>query len=472
MILAREEKMERALVYGPTFEEMLHPDRLPPELRARAQRALTDAPLDPINLYNITWKDAANRVRHVVLPRALTGVDAPIVVLLGRGFVTGSHKVGATYSCCIERQVFDEILPGRDRLVWPSTGNYGIGGAYVGARMNYLSLVLLPEEMSAERFEIIRAYGAEYIKTPGCESNVKEIYDRANALAREPHTVVVNQFAEFGNYRFHFHVTGGAVLELFDALRGAGQVERLAGFVSAMGSGGTIAAGERLKQHDAGVRVVGLEPVQCPTLYANGFGGHDIQGIGDKHVTWIHNTDAMDALMCIDEWDCKNGLQLLVEPAGQRVLARAGLAEDRLAVLGEAFGISSVCNVLGAIKTAKHFRLGAGDAVFTIATDGLDRYPSVLAEMNCTRGPMDEAEAARRLETIFHRQGTEYIREGTPHAHDCWANLKYFTWVEQQGRSVDELRRQRDGAYWVEQQARVPEIDRRIRERRARTGSA
>ena len=458
--------MPHPYVYGPTFEEMLHPDRLSPELRARARHAMADAPLDPINLFNITWKDEANRVRHVVLPRALTGVDAPIVVLLGCGFVTGSHKVGATYSCCIERQVFDEIVPGRDRLVWPSTGNYGIGGAYVGARMNYRSLVLLPEEMSQERFDIIHAYGAEYIKTPGCESNVKEIYDRARELAREPHTIVVNQFAEFGNYRFHHFVTGGSILELFEELRAAGRVERIGGFVSAMGSAGTIAAGDRLKQRDAGVRVVGLEPVQCPTLYANGFGAHDIQGIGDKHVTWIHNTDAMDALICIDEWDCKNGLELLVQPAGQRVLARAGLPGEMTAVLGEAFGISSVCNVLGAIKTAKHFRLGPGDAVFTIATDGVDRYHSVLGEMTRKRGPMGEDEAARRLETIFHRQGLDYTREGTPHVRDCWANLKYFTWVEQQGRSVEELRRQRDPAYWIEQQARVPEIDRRIRERR------
>jgi len=464
--------MAHPFVYGPTFEEMLHPDRLPPDLRAQARRAFTDALLDPVNLYNITWKDDANRVRHVVLPRELTGVDAPIVVLLGRGFVTGSHKVGATYSCCIERQVFDEIVPGRDRLVWPSTGNYGIGGAYVGARMNYLSLVLLPEEMSAERFQIIHAYGAEYIKTPGCESNVKEIYDRAKELAREPHTVVVNQFAEFGNYRFHYYVTGDTVLELFETLRGAGRARRIAAFVSAMGSGGTIAAGERLKQYDAGVRVVGLEPVQCPTLYANGFGGHDIQGIGDKHATWIHNTDAMDALMCIDEWECKNGLQLLAEPAGQRVLARAGLADALRTALDGEFGISSVCNVLGAIKTAKHFRFGPDDVIFTIATDGLDRYRSVLAAMNRAHGPMDESEAARRLEAIFHHQGTDYIREGTLHAHDCWANLKYFTWVEQQGRTVDELRRQRDPAYWLEQQARVPEIDRRIRERRGRAATA
>jgi cysteine synthase A len=463
--------MTPEFVYGPTFEEMLHPDRIPAELRDRARRARDAAPLDPVNLYNITWKDERNRVRHLVLPRELTGVDSPIVVLLGRGFVTGSHKVGATYSCCIERQVFDEIVPGRDRLVWPSTGNYGIGGAYVGARMNYRSVVLLPEEMSQERFDLICGYGAEYIKTPGCESNVKEIYDRANELAREPHTVVVNQFAEFGNYRFHYFVTGHSILEVFERLQAQGRAERLAGFVSAMGSAGTIAAGDLLKLRHPQTRLVGLEPVQCPTLYANGFGAHDIQGIGDKHVTWIHHTDAMDALICIDEWDCKNGLQLLAEPAGHRALARAGVSPDLIAALAEGFGISSVCNLLGAIKTVKFYDLGPKDAVFTIATDGVDRYHSVLDAMTHQRGPMREDDAARRLETIFHRAGLDYTREGTPHTHDCWANLKYFTWVEQQGRSVTELRRQRDPAYWVEQQARVPEIDRRIRERRG-TGHA
>jgi cysteine synthase len=455
-----------AFVYGPTFEEMLHPEQIPPTIRTAALRARTEAPLDPVNLFDITWKDASNRVAHVVLPRELTGVDAPIVVLIGRRFPTGSHKVGATYSCCIERQVRDEIVPGRDRLVWPSTGNYGIGGAYVGPRLHYQSLVLLPEGMSRERFEIIRGYGANYIATPGCESNVKEIYDLANTLAREPHTVVINQFAEFGNYRFHAHVTGKSIIALFDELRSAGQVGRLAGFVSAMGSGGTIAAGDTLRVHDPGVRVVGLEPVQCPTLFCNGYGAHDIQGIGDKHVTWIHNTDMLDAVMCIDEWDCKLGLQLFTEPAGQAALRRHGIEPELVAVLAQDFGISSVCNLLGAIKTAKHYRLGPRDAVFTIATDGRDRYPSVLEQVAAQRGALDEAHAAKRLETIFHMADTEWIREGTPHARDCWANLKYFTWVEQQGKPVEELRRQRDPEYWLEQLALVPETDRLIRERR------
>jgi hypothetical protein len=233
-----------------------------------------------------------------------------------------------------------------------------------------------------------------------------------------------------------------------------------------MGSGGTIAAGDTLRVHDPGVRVVGLEPVQCPTLHCNGYGAHDIQGIGDKHVTWIHNTDMLDAVMCIDEWDCKLGLQLFTERAGQAALRRHGVAPELVAALAEDFGISSVCNLLGAIKTAKFYRFGARDAVFTIATDGCDRYPSVLAQVAAERGALDEAHAAQRLETIFHLAACDWIREGTPHARDCWANLKYYTWVEQQGKPVEELRRQRDPEYWLAQQALVPETDRLIRERR------
>ena len=458
--------MTNEFVYGPTFDEMLHPDRIDPEIRKTALEKLTTEPLDPVNLFNITWKDENNQVRYFVLPQELTGVDAQIVVLYGKHFPTGSHKVGATYSCCIEKQVNDLIEPGRDRLVWPSTGNYGIGGAYVGPRMNYQSLVLLPELMSQERFEKIHGFGAEFIKTPGCESNVKEIYDKANELSTEPNTVVLNQFAEFGNYRFHYHVTGNSILEVFEQLKERGLGERLAGFTSAMGSGGTIAAGERLKQVHGDALVVGLEPVQCPTLYCNGFGGHDIQGIGDKHATWIQNMDSMDVLMCIDEWDSKNGLQLVSEPAGQAALIKAGVPEEAVQKMADLFGISAICNILGAIKTAKHFEMTGKDVLFTVATDSLDRYHSVLKEMSESNGAMDESIAACRLESIFHRQPLDYIREGTKHARDCWANLKYYTWVEQQGKTADELRRQRDPEFWLEHQAMIPEVDRKIRERR------
>lgn len=458
--------MSTSYVWGPTFEEMLHPSKIAPDVRARALSVFEGDPLSPFNLFNITWRDGADRIRHVVLPKALTGIDAEICVLTGRGFPTGSHKVGPTYSCTVERQVRGEIQPGRHRLVWPSTGNFGAGGAYVGERMGYDSLVILPEGMSQERFDKITYYGATYVKTPGSESNVKEIYDKTHELEREPDTIIVNQFADFANYRFHYFVTGTTMLELFAELRDRGVGERFAGITSAMGSSGTIACADRVKQAHPGCRAVGLEPVQCPTLYSNGFGSHDIQGIGDKHVTWIHNTDAMDALICIDEWDCKKGMQLVHEDAGLSALARSGADRQALEAMRDLFGISGICNILGAIKAAKHYRFGKGDILFTVATDSIDRYHSVLEAMNREQGRMDGAEAERRLEAIFHHQGVDFIREGTVHARDCWANLKYYTWVEQQGKDVDELRAQRSPEYWERHQAQVAETDRMIRERR------
>jgi len=447
-------------VLGPTFEEMLHPWKIAPRVRKQAQRMREENPLDPVNLYNITWRDGENRIHYEVLPPALTGVEAPIAVLYSRDFPTGSHKVGASYSVLIEKQLNGEVEPGRHSLVWPSTGNYGIGGAWVGPRMGYDSL------MSQERFARIQSYGARFIATPGSESNVKEIYDRCKALAAEdPERIrVLNQFEVMGNYRFHYYVTGNTIVELAAELHQAGIGNgRVSAFVSAMGSAGTIAAGDRIKQVWPEHKIVGLEPIQCPTLYNNGYGSHDIQGIGDKHVTWIHNVNNMDALMCIDDIECKKGLQLLTEEPGWRTLIdRYGIPEEKVHKLATIFGISGVCNVLGAIKTARFYGLGPQDLIVTICTDAIDRYHSVMEQMTRTYGRMDETEAAVRLASIFHAQRTDWIREGTRDARRQWHNLKYYTWVEQQGKTVAELDRQLDPAYWHEQQARVAEIDRMI----------
>ncbi|MGH9799011.1 MAG: pyridoxal-phosphate dependent enzyme, partial [Blastocatellia bacterium] len=281
--------MTKAL-FGPTFEEMLHPAAIDSAVRQRAIKAATEAPLDPINLYNITWRGADDRIKYEVLPTELTGVEAPIVVLYGRDFPTGAHKVGAAYSVIAEALLFGQVDIDQHTVVWPSTGNYGIGGAWVGGRVGAKSIVVLPEGMSRERFERIESYGAEVIKTPGVESNVKEIYDKTWELRRDPNIRILNQFEVMGNYRFHYHVTGNTIVELAAELNAQGIGDgSIAAFTSAMGSAGTIAAGDRIKQVWPNARTVGLEPIQCPTLYNNGYGGHDIQGIGDKHVTWIHN---------------------------------------------------------------------------------------------------------------------------------------------------------------------------------------
>ncbi|MBP7691709.1 MAG: pyridoxal-phosphate dependent enzyme [Anaerolineales bacterium] len=452
-------------ILGPTFEEMLHPQSIDPAVRARAVAALTAAPLDPINLYNITWRGADNRIKYEVLPPELTGVSAPIVVLFGRDFPTGAHKVGAAYSCLAEALLFGRVDVNQHTVVWPSTGNYGIGGAWVGGRVGAKSVVVLPEGMSRERFERIASYGGRVIKTPGVESNVKEIYDKTHELEREPNTVILNQFAEMGNYRFHYHVTGNTIAELAAELQAQGIGNgRIAAYCSAMGSAGTIAAGDRLKQVFPDCRVVGLEPTQCPTLYNNGYGGHDIQGIGDKHVTWIHNVLNMDAIMCLDDIECKQGLQLLTEESGWRVLTgRYGIPEAKVQALASIFGISGVCNVLGAIKSAKHYQFGKPDVIVTICTDAIDRYHSVMDSMRACYGPIDEARGMAYMEAIFHGQKTDWIKDGTPDQRQLWHNLKYYTWVEQQGKTVQELDAQRDPAWWQQHQALVPEMDKRIR---------
>jgi len=458
------------LVIGPTFEEMLHPWKIDPEVRAEAKRMMEEDPLDPVNLYNITWRGQDNRIYHYVLPPELTNVQAPIVVLYGKDFPTGSHKVGATYSVLIEKELHGEVDPAVHSLVWPSTGNYGIGGAWVGCRMNFDSIVILPEEMSAERFELVRSYGARLILTPGCESNVKEIYDKTKELkAQDPERVrILNQFEVMGNYRFHYHVTGGTIVEMAEKLKQQGVGRgKVAAYVSAMGSAGTIAAGDRLKQEWPDHKIVGLEPIQCPTLYWNGYGGHDIQGIGDKHVTWIHNVMNMDAIMCIDDVESKKGLQLLTDETGWKTMIdRYGVPEESVHLMAETFGISGVCNVLGAIKTAKFYGFGKDDVVVTILTDAIDRYGSVMQQMTESYGAVDEVEAAVRLVSIFHNQKLDWIEEGTRRTRNQWHNLKYYTWVEQQGKTIEELDAQRHQDYWEAQQSRVAEIDQRIRDAR------
>jgi cysteine synthase A len=384
-------------------------------------------------------------------------------VLYGKDFPTGSHKVGAAYSVLVEKELFGEVDPRVHTLVWPSTGNYGIGGAWVGCRMGFNSIVVLPEGMSAERFRQIESYGARIIKTPGSESNVKEIYDETHRLRQDPKVRILNQFEVMGNYRFHYHVTGNTIIELAKELAAQGIGNgKIAAYCSAMGSAGTIAAGDRLKQVWGDHKIVGLEPIQCPTLYMNGYGSHDIQGIGDKHVTWIHNVMNMDAIMCLDDIECKKGLQLLTDEVGcETLVKRFGVPEASTQKMSTIFGISGVCNVLGAIKTAKFYHLGAQDTVVTICNDNIDRYRSVMAEMTRTYGKMDEAEATSRAR-IFHDQKTDWIHEGTNEIRRQWHNLKYFSWVEQQGKKVEELNAQLSQEWWHNEQLKVEEIDKLI----------
>ncbi|MCD6238052.1 MAG: pyridoxal-phosphate dependent enzyme [Thermotogae bacterium] len=448
---------------------MLHPDKIDPGIRQMAQKKFKEDPLDPINLFNITWRDPDNRIEYMVLPKELTGVDANIIVMYSRDFPTGSHKVGATYSILVEKVIRDEVDPSYHTLIWPSTGNYGIGGAWVGCRMKFDTIVILPEEMSKERFDMIRSYGARVIATPGCESNVKEIYDKSKELkAQNPDKVrILNQFSEFGNYRFHYYVTGNTMLELVEQEEiGNGKIDAV---VLGVGSAGTIACGDRVKQVFPDAKVVALEPIQCPTISMNGYGGHDIQGIGDKHVTWIHHVTNNDAVVAIDDMESKKGLQLLTDEVGKAFL-KEFIPEKTVEEMSTIFGISGVANVLGAIKIAKKYGFGKDDNILTIATDTIDRYRSVMSALNKKFGKMDRAEAKARFESIFMGVKTDWFFEGTLENRRRWHNLKYYTWVEQQGKTVEELNEQLKEEYWEKQQQMTKETDELILDYRKKEG--
>ena len=447
----------------PTLDELLHPDRQPKDVRAAALAATDE--LDPLHLFNMTWRRPDGQIHHVVLPRALTGLEAEIVVMSGNHFPTGSHKVGPGYSIAREKLLSGEITPDGSTLVFPSTGNFGIGGAWVGPRLGFRSLVVLPEDMSAERFEKIRAYGASVIATPGSESNVKEIYDKVKELRQDPQNRILNQFEELGNYRFHHHVTGGSALMLAAELAAQGIGDgRVAAFVSAMGSSGTIAAGDRIKEANPACKIVAVEPRECPTLYNCGYGSHAIEGIGDKHVTWIHNVANTDLLVCVHDQDTVRGVQLLQE--GRAHLAAAlGLDAGALEALDGLFGMSGVCNVLAAIQAARYYNLGAGQVLITVATDGFDRYPSVLRRLERQEGPQT-AEVARRRIDLFREAQPTMVLEGTMPVRRRWHNQKYYTWVEQQGKTVGELDALWDQGFWRAEAAKVAELDRETLGRR------
>jgi len=457
----------------PTFAQMKEPSLVPEKVRARlGDLGLWD--LDPLNLFRITWKNEPvehgglyGGVNAVELPPALTGVDARIVVLIGKWFPTGAHKVGAAYGCLAPKLVSGEFDPTFHKAVWPSTGNYCRGGAFDSYLMDCASIAILPEEMSRERFTWLEEIGSEVIATPGCESNVKEIYDKCWELKRTRDDILVfNQFDEFGNAVWHYSTTGSALEELYHDTGGA----RLAAFVSATGSAGTIAAGDYLRKIAPRMKVVASEAWQCPTLLMNGFGGHRIEGIGDKHVPWIHNVRNTDAVAAIDDNDCMRLLRLFNEAAGRDVLLDAGVPDETLAIL-PLIGISGIANLLSAIKTAKWFEFTGDDVLMTVATDSSELYLSRLAELNEEFGAYDSVQAAKDLDRCLFGQAIDRFKELTHPERKAIHNLKYYTWIEQQEKELDDLNAMWDDAgLWERQFAQPARWDEMIDEFNADTG--
>ncbi len=442
---------ERNIVI-PTFAQMRDPSLVPEAIRTKLKDVgLWD--VNPLNLFRITWKNDPNtglfgKVNHLEIPSQITGVKARIIGLVGKYFPTGAHKVGAAFGCLAPRLVSGEFDPTVHKAVWPSTGNYCRGGAFDCALLGCSAVAILPEEMSQERFDWLRQIGAEVIATPGCESNVKEIYDKCWELRRDPANIIFNQFDEFGNPIWHYNITGPAIEEVLrDLIKATGYKANPAAYVSATGSAGTIAAGDYLRKLYPHIRVVATEARQCPTLFMNGFGGHRIEGIGDKHVPWVHNVRNTDAVAAIDDEDCLRVLRLFNEPAGGEYLSSLKVTSDIVAKL-PLLGISSICNLLAAIKTAKYYEMGEGDVIFTIFTDSAEMYLSRLDELNRERGKYSREQAMRDFEGPIAHQGDDWFRELNYRERKQVHNLKYYTWVEQQGKTYQEILEQWDPEYW------------------------
>jgi cysteine synthase len=178
--------------------------------------------LNPRNLFRISWKNEPNLqgggyhgVNYIEFPSSLTGTPARVIALIGKWFPTGAHKVGAAFSCLVPRLVTGQFDPTTQKSVWPSTGNYCRGGAYDSALLACESIAILPEGMSRERFEWLSKIAGEVIATPGSESNVKEIFDKCWELRKSGQDLMIfNQFDEFGNYLWHYEVTGHAMEEV------------------------------------------------------------------------------------------------------------------------------------------------------------------------------------------------------------------------------------------------------------------
>jgi cysteine synthase len=428
----------------PTFAQMKDPDRKVP---GKIKEKLKDIGLwdrHPLNLFRITWKNEPKEkggvfggVNYLEIPGELTGIKARVVALIGKYFPTGAHKVGAAYGCLTPRIITGQFDPTYHKAVWPSTGNYCRGGAFDSYLMGCTAVAILPEEMSKERFAWLEDIGAEVIATPGCESNVKEIYDKCWEIRRtRADCIIFNQFDEFGNSAWHYTVTGSAIEEVFEAVKG--KTGGLAAYISATGSAGTIAAGDYLRTKFPYLKVTASEALQCPTLLYNGFGGHRIEGIGDKHVPWIHNVRNTNLVTAVDDEDCMRLFRLFNEKKGKEYLTSTGLPEEFVDQL-QLMGISSIANLISAIKTARYFEMTSDDIIFTVATDSADMYRSRLAELEEERGRYTTLQAAKDLEKCLHGVTIDHTRELTYMDQKTVHNLKYFTWREQQEKEVEDL---------------------------------
>lgn len=474
-------RFREARILLPTFTQLADPAKIPARIHEALASIDPDAP-HPLNLFRVHWYNSSDRrhlaptPEHLVLPRELTGVDAPIVVALGNRFpMIRAHKVLAAYGCLAPRVITGQFDPIAHKAIWPSTGNYCRGGVAISRIMDCHGVAILPEGMSEERFRWLEAWvsdPADIIRTPGSESNVKEIYDACAALERDPRNVIFNQFCEFGNYLAHYTCTGRALERIVESIDPSGK-RKVQAYVSATGSGGTLAAGDYLKEL-LGARIVAVEALECPTLLYNGFGEHNIQGIGDKHVPFIHNVMNTDVAVAVSDV-ATNTLGLLFNtPVGRDYLVRRRGVNPALVAALDSFGLSSICNVLAAIKVAKYYGFGPDDLVLTVATDGAEMYGSERQKALAKHfgGSFDEVSAGEVFGQHLLGAATDHLLELSAVDRTRVFNLGYYTWVEQQGVSVPEFTARRRAPFWTALHDLLPAWDAMIDEFNARTGAA
>jgi cysteine synthase len=466
---------ERKIII-PTYEQMRNPDLIPDGIK-EALKGVGLWDVNPLNLFRITWKNEPTEfgggygdVNYLIIPPQLSGVKANIVVLIGKYFPTGAHKVGATFGPLVEKLVTGKFDPTTQKALWPSTGNYCRGGAYNSALLGCEAIAVLPEEMSEERFTWLKEIGAEVYATPGCESNVKEIYDKAKELLHERGDSIVNlnQFAEIGNPLWHYAVTGPAMEEVFNNLKD--ENSNFSGLFLTQGSAGTLGSGDYLREVFPTIKIAAGEASQCPTLLYNGYGGHRIEGIGDKHVPWIHNIKNMDMAIAVDDNNVIDVMRLFNEEEGKKHLISKGISEELVDKL-HLLGISSIANILGAIKMAKYYEMDESDFVFTVATDSMEMYQSRMLEYRHKNGNYTEIDAGIAFEGKLLSLGIDNLIEMTYYDKKRMHNLKYFTWIEQQGKTVEELNAQwYQKDYWTSQYSQAKLWDEYINEFNDRTG--
>ena len=460
----------------PTFQQMKHPQMVPDSIKTELQDiGLWD--IHPRNLFRITWKNEPVHsgggyagVNYMVLPPEITGVKAKIVALVGKWFPTGAHKVGATFGCLVPRLVTGQFDPTSQKAVWPSTGNYCRGGAYNSALLACESIAILPEEMSQERFEWLSNVAGEVIATPGCESNVKEVFDKCWELRKErgDDIVIFNQFDEMGNHLWHYEVTGSALAEVLKAEMGPD--DQYTGVISSTGSAGTLGCGDYMKELFPASKIVAAEALQCPTLLNNGYGGHRIEGIGDKHVPWIHNVRNTDMVIAVDDEKTIRLMRLFNEEKGRNYLIQNGVNAQLVQNL-DLLGISSIGNLIASIKFAKYYELTENDIVMTIFTDSMELYDSRMRELHESKGVYTHDDAVRDLE-LLNNIAIDNMLELDYYAQKRIHNLKYYTWIEQQGKELDELNAQwyDQRNYWGNIHSLTPKIDALIKDFNHKTG--